>query len=154
MAIRITIPASSTAISHPAPVGRAIQPDMTGLAQTGGWFVNAGNLAIFRFRETGVFAFLPYNGPNARRAGQPPSPPPGPNTGPGWPGFCPLASPKTNNANPTLLMTRNGKIARLPRAICDQFNQRLENGGEGKALVEWRNSSCPPCLQLRWIKAN
>jgi hypothetical protein len=37
-------------------------------------------------------------------------------------------------------MTRNGKIARLPQPIREQINRRLENGGEGKQIVEWLNS--------------
>jgi len=37
-------------------------------------------------------------------------------------------------------MTRNGKIARLPKGVRDQLNQRLENGEQGKGLVEWLNS--------------
>lgn len=36
-------------------------------------------------------------------------------------------------------MTRNGKIARLPRAIRDELNQRLENGEQGVQLVNWLN---------------
>ncbi|MDR3404929.1 MAG: hypothetical protein P4L99_20665 [Chthoniobacter sp.] len=35
--------------------------------------------------------------------------------------------------------TRNGKIARLPKAIRDELNQRLQDGIEGKSLVEWLN---------------
>ena len=34
-------------------------------------------------------------------------------------------------------MTRNGKIARLPREIRDELNRRLDDGGQGKDLVEW-----------------
>ena len=37
-------------------------------------------------------------------------------------------------------MTRNGKIARLPLAIRDELNQRLQNSEQGKRLVEWLNS--------------
>ena len=37
-------------------------------------------------------------------------------------------------------MTRNGKIARLPKAIRDELNQRLEDGQMGVWLVEWLNS--------------
>ena len=37
-------------------------------------------------------------------------------------------------------MTRNGKIARLPREIRDELNQRLDDGAQGKDLVEWLNS--------------
>jgi hypothetical protein len=36
-------------------------------------------------------------------------------------------------------MTGKGKIARLPRAIRDQLNRRLDEGEAGKALVEWLN---------------
>jgi hypothetical protein len=34
-------------------------------------------------------------------------------------------------------MTRNGKIARLPQSIREQINRRLENGEEGKQIVQW-----------------
>jgi hypothetical protein len=37
-------------------------------------------------------------------------------------------------------MTRNGKIARLPHAIREQLNQRIENGEQGIRLVEWLNT--------------
>jgi hypothetical protein len=37
-------------------------------------------------------------------------------------------------------MTRNGKIARLPRAIRDELNRRLDDGEQGKDLVEWLNA--------------
>jgi hypothetical protein len=36
-------------------------------------------------------------------------------------------------------MTRNGKIARLPLAIRQQLNQRLQNGELGQDLVSWLN---------------
>ena len=36
-------------------------------------------------------------------------------------------------------MTRNGKIARLPLAIRQQLNQRLQNGELGQELVSWLN---------------
>lgn len=36
-------------------------------------------------------------------------------------------------------MTRKGKIARLPRGIRDELNQRLDNGEQGVRLVEWLN---------------
>ena len=36
-------------------------------------------------------------------------------------------------------MTRNGKIARLPKAIRDQLNQSLEDGVPGISLVNWLN---------------
>lgn len=36
-------------------------------------------------------------------------------------------------------MTRKGKIARLPRHIRDDLNQRLDNGEQGTLLVEWLN---------------
>ena len=35
--------------------------------------------------------------------------------------------------------TRNGKIARLPKAIREELNQRLEDGETGTALVDWLN---------------
>ena len=37
-------------------------------------------------------------------------------------------------------MTRNGKIARLPKEIREQLNQRLNDGRQGKELVVWLNS--------------
>jgi len=37
-------------------------------------------------------------------------------------------------------MTRRGKIARLPLAIREMVNRRLENGVEGKQIVGWLNS--------------
>ena len=37
-------------------------------------------------------------------------------------------------------MTRNGKIARLPRHIRDELNRRLDNAEQGIQLVEWLNS--------------
>jgi len=37
-------------------------------------------------------------------------------------------------------MTRNGKIARLPRAIREELNRRLQDGEQGKRLVAWLNS--------------
>jgi hypothetical protein len=37
-------------------------------------------------------------------------------------------------------MTRNGKIARLPAAIREEFNLRLFEGEQGKPLVVWLNS--------------
>jgi hypothetical protein len=36
-------------------------------------------------------------------------------------------------------MTRNGKIARLPRGVREELNGRLENGEPGVGLVEWLN---------------
>ena len=37
-------------------------------------------------------------------------------------------------------MTRNGKIARLPRHIRQELNTRLDDGEQGKDLVAWLNS--------------
>jgi hypothetical protein len=37
-------------------------------------------------------------------------------------------------------MSRNGKIARLPKPARLQLNRRLEDGQQGKQLVEWLNS--------------
>ena len=37
-------------------------------------------------------------------------------------------------------MTRNGKIAHLPRHLRDQLNQRLEDGEQSKSLVRWLNT--------------
>jgi hypothetical protein len=36
-------------------------------------------------------------------------------------------------------LTRNGKIARLPLAIRQELNRRLDEGEEGKKLVAWLN---------------
>ena len=37
-------------------------------------------------------------------------------------------------------MARNGKIARLPRAVRSQLNSRLQEGEQGKPIVQWLNS--------------
>jgi hypothetical protein len=37
-------------------------------------------------------------------------------------------------------ITANGKIGRLPGAIRDQLNRRLQNGENGRRLVDWLNS--------------
>ena len=37
-------------------------------------------------------------------------------------------------------MTRNGKIARLPRNIREQINRRLQNGDKGAQIVAWLNT--------------
>ncbi len=34
---------------------------------------------------------------------------------------------------------RNGKIARLPKSIRDDLGRRIENGEQGKDVVEWLN---------------
>ena len=57
----------------------------------------------------------------------------------------PLASPPSEGFRTpcSALRTpssRTGKIARLPRAIRDQLNQRLDDGEEAKHLVPWLNS--------------
>jgi hypothetical protein len=39
------------------------------------------------------------------------------------------------------MRTRVGKIARLPKKIREELNTRLENGEQGKELVEWLNRS-------------
>jgi len=36
-------------------------------------------------------------------------------------------------------MTRNGKIARLPLAIREELNRRLQNGEKGRRLIAWLN---------------
>src|SRR5690349_7441255 len=36
-------------------------------------------------------------------------------------------------------MSRIGKIARLPKAVREELNRRLEDGEEGKSLVAWLN---------------
>ena len=37
-------------------------------------------------------------------------------------------------------LTRNGKIGRLPRAVREQLNRRLDNGEQGGQLLEWLNA--------------
>ena len=37
------------------------------------------------------------------------------------------------------MSTRNGKIARLPKHIREQLAGRIDNGEQGKDLVEWLN---------------
>ena len=37
-------------------------------------------------------------------------------------------------------MTRNGKIGRLPKAVREQVNRRLEKGEKGRTLVAWLNA--------------
>jgi hypothetical protein len=37
-------------------------------------------------------------------------------------------------------LTHKGKIGRLPRAVREELNRRLHNGGNGRRLVEWLNS--------------
>jgi hypothetical protein len=37
-------------------------------------------------------------------------------------------------------MTRKGKIARLPLALREKLNERLQNGEQGKDLIQWLNS--------------
>ncbi len=50
------------------------------------------------------------------------------------------------------MTTRNGKIARLPKRIRDDLNDRLEDGAPGKQLVEWLNGlpEVQEVLQLRF----
>jgi hypothetical protein len=40
-------------------------------------------------------------------------------------------------------MTRNGKIARLPRNIRDELNHRLQDGEPGGRILEWLNALPP-----------
>jgi len=37
-------------------------------------------------------------------------------------------------------MSRNGKVARLPRDIRDQFNRRMQEGEPGEPLLSWLNA--------------
>ena len=37
-------------------------------------------------------------------------------------------------------MTRNGKIARLPRLVRDELNSRLDDGQQGTDVVQWLNA--------------
>jgi hypothetical protein len=50
------------------------------------------------------------------------------------------------------MITRNGKIARLPKNLRHQLNGRLEDGEPGKQLVEWLNAlpEVQEVLQLRF----
>ncbi|HZM05102.1 MAG TPA: hypothetical protein VFC44_19055 [Candidatus Saccharimonadales bacterium] len=48
-------------------------------------------------------------------------------------------------------MSRNGKIATLPRALREQINVRLDDGEEGEQLLDWLNQ-LPEVLEL--MKAN
>ena len=50
----------------------------------------------------------------------------------------PPPPPRGASSGPT--HTRTGKIARLPRAVRDQLNQRLDDGQPAKQLVAWLNS--------------
>jgi bacterioferritin (cytochrome b1) len=52
--------------------------------------------------------------------------------------FAPF-SPVQNNPTKGTPMTRNGKIARLPLAIRQQLNQRLQDGQKARQLVAWLN---------------
>jgi hypothetical protein len=36
--------------------------------------------------------------------------------------------------------THNGKIGRLPKAVQEQLNRRIQNGEKGRGLVAWLNS--------------
>jgi len=48
--------------------------------------------------------------------------------------------PQTINPTPTT-MTRNSKIARLPRLLRDQLNQRLARNEDGATLLDWLNAA-------------
>jgi hypothetical protein len=37
-------------------------------------------------------------------------------------------------------LTHNGKIGRLPKAVQEQLNRRLDNGEKGRGLAAWLNS--------------
>jgi hypothetical protein len=37
-------------------------------------------------------------------------------------------------------LTHNGKIGRLPKAVQEQLNRRIQNGEKGRGLVDWLNS--------------
>jgi hypothetical protein len=38
-------------------------------------------------------------------------------------------------------MTRNGKIARLPRSLRDELNRRLAANEDGATLLDWLNAA-------------
>jgi hypothetical protein len=37
-------------------------------------------------------------------------------------------------------LTHKGKIGKLPKAVREELNRRMENGGQGRQLLEWLNS--------------
>jgi hypothetical protein len=45
----------------------------------------------------------------------------------------------TNSTGSVCARTRRGKIARLPKEIRERLNRALEDGKEGKELLEWLN---------------
>jgi hypothetical protein len=51
-----------------------------------------------------------------------------------------LSTLNTKILSTFFMITRISKIARLPAAIREQLNQRLENGEKGKTLVHWLNT--------------
>src|SRR5579864_6790830 len=54
-------------------------------------------------------------------------------------GGCPTPLAILKQKLPMPMKTRNGKIARLPRAIRHQLNRRLDDGDPGQLLVGWLN---------------
>ncbi len=50
------------------------------------------------------------------------------------------------------MITRSGKIARLPKQVRHDLNSRLEDGAPGKQLVDWLNGlpEVQEVLQLRF----
>ena len=52
-----------------------------------------------------------------------------------WPGtFTPSGGAGPRNLDKIM---RNGKIARVPREIRNQLNQRLDHGESGETLLPW-----------------
>lgn len=51
-----------------------------------------------------------------------------------------LQSLFSSNRLQSMNITRNGKIARLPRAVRQELNRRLGEGEQGKKLVTWLNA--------------
>lgn len=51
-----------------------------------------------------------------------------------------LQSLFSSNRLQSMNITRNGKIARLPRAVRYELNRRLHDGEQGKKLVTWLNA--------------
>ena len=47
--------------------------------------------------------------------------------------------------------TRTGKIARLPKAVREELNRRLQDGEPGTQLVEWLNS-LPQVQRVKALK--
>ena len=47
---------------------------------------------------------------------------------------------KSNQIKPMIFISRRGKIARLPAAVREELNRRLDEGWTGKELTVWLNT--------------